>query len=206
MSSAKKKLTYGMIASDMNEDNTVQVQYHGARETYEFSVKRNLGFDEAMEFVSSIVVLCSGSGDGIYRPQALDFAIRFCTLEAYADISLPDMQNIKKAYDVIYRTDLYNIVKARVDGEQYDALVHAAIQRIKYERDMAVSAAAGQINQLITKMNEVMADGEQIVDQLSGEEIIERMRELEGLIGHSKPDEEVKIGGDDADNIVRLHV
>ena len=206
MSSAKRKLTYGMIASDMNDENTVQLEYAGARGKYEFNVKRSLSFDEAAEFVASIVVLCFDSDNGIYRPQALDFAIRFCTHDAYANIELPNKKNIKRAYDVIYKTDLYDMVKAAVDEEQYEALVHAAVQRIKYERDMAVSAAVVQINQLIAKMNEVMADGEQIVEQMSGEEMVQRMRELEEMLKPMTAAEAVATNSEVEDNIVRLNV
>ena len=209
MSSAKKKLTYGIIASDMAEGNMVQMEYRGARRTYEFSVKKCLDFDEAMEFVSSVVALCSDGDSNEYRPQALDFAIRLCTLSAYANIELPGEANIKKAYDAVYNTDIYYMVRSAVDKEQYDALIHAAVQRIKYERDMAVSAAAAQINQLISKMNEVMADGEQIVDQLSSDEMAERMRELERLFMRQSSEKAVDDsadGGDDKDNIVRLRV
>ena len=206
MSSARRKLTYGMIASDMNDNNTVQLEYVGTRGKFEFSVKRILGFDEAMEFVSSIVVLCSDLDNGVYRPQSLDFAIRFCTLAVYAGIEVPNGDNIKKAYDVIYKTDLYDMVREAVDGAQYEALVHAAVQRIKYERDMVVSAAVAQVNQLIAKMNEVMADGQQIMDQLNGEEMSERIHELEKVLKPVMAEGKAGVDSESNDNIVRLPV
>lgn len=176
--SSVKKLTYGMIAAEMPAEDKTTVVYDGAHDSIEIDVKRTLGINDAMEYVNSIVKLCADSAVPRYSPEAIDFSMRICTLASYAGIPIPDKDNLDKAYRVVYETPLYSRVIGAINKEQNGVLIDAAMKMIEFEKKTMLSAAAMQINELITKLNAFMEDSTELVSGLSSDEFRKQLDEL----------------------------
>lgn len=176
-----KKVTFGMLAADMPEVEYTTVTYKGKNKEYNINVKIFLDFEEAMMFVNDIANACANSVNENYRPEVFDFAVKASALAYYAGIEIGE--DAGKVYDVIYGTDLYQRVREVINEEQFLALASAARDRVNYDRDNIVSAHTSQINELINKMDEVMRDGNQVIEQLSGDEIKKNLDDLMRMAG-----------------------
>lgn len=163
--SKMNKITFNMVAAEMDEDVNAEVTFAGKHKELKIAMKRRLDFNDAMMFVRDIAASCVDVASGAYMPEAFDFSVKANTLVYYAGFSAPD--NIKNAYSVIYGTNLYEVIRNEIDEEQYMALISAAKERINNDKEIMNNTQAGKMNDLIDKMDEVMSDGDSIVSELT---------------------------------------
>lgn len=141
-----------MVTVDAIEDvmksefaNAEIVQWHGI----DVEIKKSIDLHLAYEFVNQVVNSCFDEDDGGYIPEIKDFAIRACTVEKYTNITLPE--NVEKLYDLMYMTDIYDLVRDKINRKQLNALVRAVDDKIEYRTDsgiMVIRKAADDVRAL----------------------------------------------------------
>ena len=180
--SSTNNVTFNMIAADMyREDEKVELEYSGINKTTRIDVVKTLDFISAMRFVRDIVASCANADTGEFTPEGFDFAVRVNALVFYAGFDVPEDMPI--AYDVVYKTNLFDMVMANIDKRQFDVLVKAAMEQIEYTRQMFISAQAARVTELINKMDEVMEDGNDVMKMLSSGDFKTKIDEMMSVIG-----------------------
>ena len=175
--SKTKKMTFNMIAAKLNDGSRVTEVRIG--DDIVLDVRYALDLKQALGLVADVVSACIDQASGEYTPEAFDLSLRVAIFSRYAGVEMP--KDLNKAYQAVYNPEVYNPVLAQIDHNQLALLADAAKQRILFMRDMLVSTAAGRMNDMIAKMENVMKDGEKVVDAVSSGEFIEAMSQLREL-------------------------
>lgn len=158
-------------------------------------IKHTLDMNEMTEFVSNVAAMCIDSDTAEYIPESYDFAIRLNVLNMYAGIPLPSGKDgavqsmLKKAYFVLYETDLCDKITACINQVQFRILLDSISERIRFERDMMVSSVAKKVTDLIDRMDEVMGESQNVLSQIDSENFgkaLENMSKI-GLLGEDVP-------------------
>lgn len=193
---ANKKITWKNFIANMPKDATTTINIDPSLFGVDsLEIKRTLDMNEMTEFVSNVVTMCIDSDAAEYVPESYDFAIRLNVLSMYAGIPLPTGKDgavqsmLKKAYFVLYETDLCDKITACINQVQFKALLDSISERIRFERDMMVSSAAQKVNELIGKMDEVMSESQNVLGQIDSENFgkaLESMSKI-GLLGEDVP-------------------
>lgn len=170
------KITFNMVAAEMDENIMTEVAFSGKNKELKISVKRRLDFEDAMKFVRDVAGSCTDINEGSYMPEAFDFSVKVNTLVYYAGFNDPD--DIQKAYSVIYGTNLYEVVRDVIDEGQYFALVSAAKERVGNDKEILNNSYAAKMNDLIYKMDEIMNEGNSVVNEITGGAVQEKLNEL----------------------------
>lgn len=157
MAKGEKKISINTLESAMKAggSNTVTVQWNEA----DIVVKKVLSIRDMLTFVSNVSDSCFSDEYG-FMPEMLDFAIRSNALEIYANFNLPD--NIERRYDLLYRTDAFDVVMEHVDHRQFDTLVDAIDRKIDYLCDMNISSINREVEKLVASMEELHNNAEKI--------------------------------------------
>jgi len=193
---ASKKLTWNNMDVEMREDDTVQVELDPAVfGTTELKVKRTLSMDEMTSFVNDVVAMCVDEGEAVYYPELFDFAVRLCTMTHYAGIPMPSgsdeavLRMTRKAYRILYKTNLFESVLSYINRDQYDKMVSSAETGVHYVRDLMVSAVARKTAELIAKMDEVVGAGTAVLDSFESGDFARAVDRLknDGVLEQDKP-------------------
>lgn len=196
--SKTNNMTFNMIAAEMDEVLDTEITFDGKHGTMNIGVVRRLDFNKAMRFVRDVAGSCANASTGEYLPEAFDFSVKVNTLVYYAGFNAPD--DIEKAYDVIYGTNLYEVIRNEIDEEQFFALVHAAKERVSNEREIMNNTQAAKMNELIDRMDAVMSEGDSIFDALTSGELNGKLQEVLAVVSTL----ETPGNNTTADNIVPL--
>lgn len=193
---ANKKITWKNFIVNMPQGATATInidpEVFGADS---LEIKRTLDMNEMTEFVSNVVAMCIDNDTAEYVPESYDFAIRLNVLSMYAGIPLPSGKDgavqhmLKKAYFVLYETDLCDEIVAHINRSQFRVLLDSISERIRFERDMMVSSVAQKVNELVNKMDEVMNESQNVLGQIDSENFgkaLENMSKI-GLLGEDVP-------------------
>lgn len=204
--SKSKKITFGMIAADMVKPENETVVFAGKNREYTITVKRSLDISDAMSFIDSIVLPCADVSSGRYSPELFDLMVRMSTLVYYAgfDVPEPGEENVAIAYDVLYNTDIYDRVRAVVDGEQFQSLVYGAKECVEHAKEMIVSSQASRLNELLEKMDAMMHDGAAAIEELSDSKMVTGIGDLLRAIEAAKASSDGVDGGAGGNNIIEL--
>lgn len=135
-------------------ENTTTIQWNGV----DVVVKKCIPFEEMMSFVDSVVKSCFTSDNAVYVPEVKEFAVKCNLLDTYANFTLPS--NASAKYELIYQSDIVNIVLGYIDREQFQEILNAIDDKI----DNLVQANIFVINQ---RMNEVLASVEKLRNQFA---------------------------------------
>lgn len=169
-----KKITFNMIASKLDTQEQVEVRVDGVDEL-SVMVSPTISLRESLIFVADIVESCISDEEG-YMPELFDFAMRIATLTHYAN--LPTPKDSAKAYRVVYETGIYDDVMDHVNADQYAALVCAAQEKIDAALQMQISAASAKVEELVSKMDEVLTGGMEAAAKLSSIDIDKQVDHL----------------------------
>lgn len=114
------------------------VDFHGQ----ELTIRKLMPFTVAAEIVKKVSDGCFGD-DWSFHPEVFDFGIRLCYVDACTNIRLPE--NIEKQYEMLYLTDLWDIIYSSINHAQYDDICRSATaiirtrneaNRVLFERDV----------------------------------------------------------------------
>lgn len=116
----------------------------------EITVKESLSFKEMILFVDGVVKGCFASDDGAYMPEVKDFVIKCSILEDYTNLTLP--QGIERKYDIIYHSDIADVIMSKINASQYYEMIAAIDKRI----DAIVNANVDNFNKQVNSMNDAI--------------------------------------------------
>lgn len=196
---ANKKITWKNLIVNYPEESKATVELDEAIfGVPSLEVKHNLNMKEMASFISDVVSMCIDEAEAEYTPEFYDFAIRLSALNHYAGISLPTGRDgavqhmMEKAYTVLYTTDLYDKVYAKIDMDQFGSMLDAINERIRFIRDLLVSSSAQKLGELLQAVDDMVNEGKSALEQLDGEQFaqaLENMAKL-GVIEKQNPNAE----------------
>lgn len=174
----------------------------------EIEYKENIPMEYAVTFVNNVVDTCFDK-DGNYIPEFKDFLIRSFTVQMYSNVRLP--QDLKKQYDILYNSDLYNVLIQHVDIVQYDTLLMAIDEKLEYRRNADVMTMRMTLNNLIAQfqnfgeqLNQVeIEDVRNIAEAINGVDLDEE--KFVDAILNRKPDSEEQVIEDKENKIISIH-
>lgn len=174
----------------------------------EIEHKENIPMEYAVTFVNNVVDTCFDK-DGNYIPEFKDFLIRSFTVQMYSNVRLP--QDLKKQYDILYNSDLYNVLIQHVDIVQYDTLLMAIDEKLEYRRNADVMTMRMTLNNLIAQfqnfgeqLNQVeIEDVRNIAGAINGVDLDEE--KFVDAILNRKPDSEEQVIEDKENKIISIH-
>lgn len=124
-------------------------------------VKNVLSLGEVKDFVDAVVKNCFSKEDFSYTPEFKDYLIKAATISLYSNVRLPEKP--EHQYRFIYCTDLYIKILSSVDRVQYEAMIKAIDEKIKYlasseikEKTELVDQTLDTLTDLTDKMSKVM--------------------------------------------------
>lgn len=184
-----KKITFNMIASDMKKNEEHILNYIIGDKEYAIPVKERLELGDALGFIQMIVDMCADIDEGRYSIESYDFAVMLATLVYYAGFDMP--KDAVKAYSVLVGTDIYDRVCEMINADQHVDLIGAAMKKIDFAREMIVSEHASRVNELISKMDETLVQGKEIVDMVNDgrlDALVGELAKIEGGAGDGAED------------------
>lgn len=131
------------------------VKNHTVEDSPAFTIKKFLSPTEQYLFVKSVVE--NVVENGVYYPAFLDYAIRHATMVHYTDIAMPDEDYEENINKLAYDTDLYDYVLENIHSKQYEALIAAVQEQIKYDFSDPASRLVHWINVICSSLNSKLA-------------------------------------------------
>lgn len=105
-------------------DSVSTVDWHGN----ELVIKRAIGLDDVVLFISNVVDACFADIDNGYSPEFKDFAIRYNIISMYTNLKLPD--DMGHRYKILYLTDIIDVVMAKINMHQFNDIMRAIDDKI----------------------------------------------------------------------------
>lgn len=166
---ANKKYSINTLMSYVPDGDVSEVKLDGDMfKDVSITVKRTLTLDEALGFVQSIVSLCTDDEDASYSPELFDFAVRMYVVMYYSNIDLS--KDAKKAYRVLYNTNLFEQIYAHVESQQAGNLILSAERKIDHWRNIMSASVASKVSDMMKKMDAVIDGSEQMLEAIDGNE------------------------------------
>ena len=194
-------------------EKVMKEQFAGEPKTFdwygvEIEHKENIPMEYAVTFVNNVVDTCFDK-DGNYIPEFKDFLIRSFTVQMYSNVRLP--QDLKKQYDILYNSDLYNVLIQHIDIVQYDTLLMAIDEKLEYRRNADVMTMRMTLNNLISQfqnfgeqLNQVeIEDVRNIAEAINGVDLDEE--KFVDAILNRNPDSEEQVIEDKENKIISIH-
>lgn len=186
-----KSISFDAIDKLMNYVSTIDVPSSDI-EGLTLHVKPMLTMEEAYSFSSHVCDTCFDD-DCQYMPELYDFAVKIYTAVLYGGIRPSKDHN--KAYRLIYATALYDDIIKHVNLQQYSALIDSCKARIEYRVRSMESQAAGYMSKIMSRFEDTLNDGKDMLSNLSSEEVIQAISSLTKL---------TQDDATEADNIVEI--
>lgn len=112
------------IHQTLNVDKATNLQMKTPfGEMYEFSVRETLTLNEAISFTETALEICflTNEDEGVsFFPELKEFAFKVAIIAYYTDLEMPE--STEHLYDVIYNTELFNMVIEIVGADQFSEL------------------------------------------------------------------------------------
>lgn len=180
MAKGDKKVSINTLESAMKAigSNTVTVQWGGA----DVVIKKQLSLKDMLTFASNVSDSCFSDEYG-FMPEMLDFAIRSNVLEMYANFNLPN--NIEKRFELLYRTDAFDMVMENIDRHQFDTLIDAVDRKIDYMCDVNISSVRREMEKLVASMEELHSNAEKIFGGMDADD----MKKIVSVLASGSVDE-----------------
>lgn len=166
---ANKKMTMKTLMASIPEADKTDVKLEGEWfKDVTIQVRRTLPLEDAMHFVTDIASTCIDDEKADFMPEVFDFAVRLYVVMYYANIDLSN--DAKKAYRILYETNLFEQVYAHVNTSQSANLILSAEKRIDHWRNILTSSLAGKMAEVMQKMDEVMAGSAEMTEAIESED------------------------------------
>ena len=177
--SKTKKLTFNMLAAEIQPNEPAMITVRGF-EDQPIAVQKTLSLQQALAFIKNTVSMVIDTETGEYMPEVCDFALKLNVILSYADIAIP--KDLEKAYKVVYESNLYDSVMDVINSEQYYILEDAVSDRVQYLRDMLVSGAAIQVNEMIKKMEDTMGDSLKTLNEFNSDSFLNALNSMQNVV------------------------
>lgn len=151
---------------------------------HELVVKRLLPLNGVLEFARKVAASCFAQDTNEYLPEVRDFAIRSTVVEMYANINLPD--NLEHQYELLYMTDIFDVVFAEIDKTQFNALVDAIDDKIAITAEANIQMLQSKIDDAAHSVSAIVEQVSSMFDGISNDDI----KKLVDAVGQNGIDEE----------------
>ena len=148
--------------------NEATFEWHGV----EVEVTPTLQLEEALMFARDVVDNCYGE-DGEYLPEAYEIALRAAVITYHTNIKLPD--NTKRSYAILFGTDIVKCVLEHINMDQYDTIVWAIDDKIRYTNDSRKNELRAALDEFTESVNNMDANMQAIFGT-SAEGVAETMQ------------------------------
>lgn len=139
------------------------------------TIRPSLPLVEVLSLVEEVVDACF-TEDGDFMPEVIDVLIKRGILSRYANFNLPI--DLRKAYELIYHSDAFEFVTARINSNQITEIVNAISTGIKYRCDSNITEMRRQLNELLTAMADISEKFGNVFDGLSTEDVSDLIKTL----------------------------
>lgn len=126
-----------------------EVDWHG--ET--LIVKPMLSLSEAAAFVRKVTSDCFNPDTGEYQPEAKAFATKRCMVALYTNLTLP--KNNEAQYQLIYGTDIIEVICTCINQAQYEEIERAIEERIEVILDAAIGDVKERLESAVSSIQTV---------------------------------------------------
>lgn len=116
-------------------------------------VKKNISFEETLDFVKYVTELCFAEDTHEYLPEARDLAIKIFLIQHYTNIDLPD--SLEERNKFIYETDIVQTVLNFVNPYQFNEIIRAIDLKIDYMADANIEAINKKMDELYKSFEEL---------------------------------------------------
>ena len=156
-----KKLSIAAIDRAIKEEyvNDVVCDFHGN----EFVVHRFISLETMVKFVNEVVEGCFDDESGKYLPEIRDLITKHSLLHYYAEVNIPT--DFNHFYEIVYKTDLLDIVRKNIDRAQYEDILNAIDAKIderiytnEQKFNSAMEGAISTINSMAEQLESVLKD------------------------------------------------
>lgn len=148
-------------------------------------IKHTLTFKETLEFVDSVTKTCFTASTNTYMPEAKEFAIKSNILEKYTNFTLPN--NLEHRYEMIYCTDIIDVVLKNINIAQYTEMIKAIDDKIKNIAQANIEYMNKQLSDLYNAFENLQKHTESIFEGISPDDITSLMKTLtDGSLNESK--------------------
>ena len=132
-------------------------------------IRHQVNLEYMIRYVDYVVAACFDANTGEYLPEAKDFAIRSGAVEFFTNITLPD--DVNRKYNLMYGTDIINVVMSYVDAGQMNSLLIAIDKKLDYLANANIERVRKQLNDVTQSFAELSNTMEQAFSGITGEEI-----------------------------------
>lgn len=98
-----------------NINNYEEVEWRG----YSFVVRHYLSLEEFNQLIDAVIRACMNDEHKTFTLELVDFAFKINVVLRYTNIELP--KDIETQHQLIYNTNIYNVIKCDISEEQLDA-------------------------------------------------------------------------------------
>lgn len=116
-------------------------------------VRKNISFQETLDFVKYVTELCFAEDTHEYLPEARDLAIKIFLIQHYTNIDLPD--SLEERNKFIYETDIVQTVLNFVNPYQFNEIIRAIDLKIDYMADANIEAINNKMDELYKSFEEL---------------------------------------------------
>lgn len=139
------------------------------------TIRPSLPLVDMICFVDEVVDACF-SEDGDFMPEVIDVLIKRSILSRYANFNLPI--DLRKAYELIYHSDAFEFVVARINSNQITEIINAISTAIKYRCDSNITEMRKQLSNLLLMMSDTGEKFGNVFDGLSTEDVSNLIKTL----------------------------
>lgn len=116
----------------------------------EIKVKDSLSMEEYIYLINNTVSACFDVENGVYYPEAKEYAFRMAVVEAYTNLVLPD--DVEAYYK--YVEYIWNDIKGAIDKEQLRNLDNAVNKSVEFKKEEMIAYRQREIAVLMNKFAE----------------------------------------------------
>ena len=167
MAKKTKKISINALenATKDNYSETTTVEWNGL----DVEIRRNITLTEMLAIVDNVVKACFSEQDGKYMPELKDFAVRAAVVELYTNLSAPS--NIHKRYDLLYASDIWNVILNNIDMDQFVQMTEAIEKKMNHIANESISVIGKQISSLGSAVEDVQQKLYSLFDGIGSDEM-----------------------------------
>lgn len=180
-----KTITINDIRKIIDETNMTKPETTVLWNGFEIKVKQLLSLEEVSLVVNSIVKTCFS--DNGYIPANKDYATRYIIITMCTNIDLGEDYN--EISDILYGTDLFNIVKSILNEEQWNGICEAVDKGIEYLSNSNNAVVNQKTIELFNKLGEIEEGLGKVFSGVDKSDV----EKIAGAISGGKIDEEALV-------------
>lgn len=132
------------------------------------AVKKVISFRDMMRLVRTVADSCFDD-DGEYMPEVKDFCYQSLMVEYYSNVKLPE--DIEERNELIYGTNLSDMIIARVSNVQHWAIEAAIEERINHRKNVNMRKVEQDAEYIVGEMSRLYEGVEKMLDAVDPDEL-----------------------------------